>query len=93
VGQNSSAHPGQNPIAKPAVLLSRLPIPPRASLGWTITASTLAAELGRHGLRAIEFPGRGSIPDESDMVSSMSLIATGLMPIDKMPGMRVSAAT
>ncbi|MFC7540783.1 hypothetical protein ACFQU2_16680 [Siccirubricoccus deserti] len=63
------------------------------AVGWTTTASTLAAELGRHGLRAVEFSGRGLIPDESDMVSSMSLIATGLMPIDKMPGMRSNATS
>ncbi len=68
-----------------AILLSRLPAPRGTYLNWP-NIFTLSSGLGHSGLRAVEFPGRVSIPDESAMVSSMSLIATGLLSIDGVPG-------
>lgn len=75
-----------------AFLLSRLTVPRGTLLSWP-NLSTQAAGLGHTGLRAVEFHGRASIPDESAVVGSMSLIATGLLSIDGVPGFRIADAT
>jgi hypothetical protein len=52
----------------------------------------LTAAVSSQGLRSVEFPGHALVPDESDIVSSMSLIASGLLAVDMMPGVRRKAA-
>jgi hypothetical protein len=71
-----------------AVLLSRRELP-RSNSTTISPASAIADSLGRDGLSAAAFRSvRAPIPDESDIVSSMSLIASGLLAIDLMPGVR-----
>jgi hypothetical protein len=75
-----------------AVVLSRRELP-RSNSVTISPPSAIAESLGRAGLSAIAFPSvRAAIPDESDIVSSMSLIASALLAVDMMPGLWRKAA-